>query len=164
MTLPRRRFLKAVVVSTVSAGFAANTVQMVFGQKSTRGRVNVITESDLQLPAEAQRDAILLFTRVTFDPYLGGIFQAPNARGEMVELKLVSIRTFKPTQAVAMLKTKARNSDSFTLTFSATEPLPEFTSIHNVSHPALGNFSLFLTPRTDSDGQLFYEAVFNHAR
>jgi hypothetical protein len=27
--------------------------------------------------------------RATFDPYVGGYFQAPNARGEMVSLKVV---------------------------------------------------------------------------
>lgn len=87
----------------------------------------------MQVPVEAQRDPVLMFTRATFDPYVGGIFQAPNALGEMVELKLLSVRPFTPPQ-VAMIKAKARTSDSFTLTFLASAPLPEFTSIHNGVH------------------------------
>jgi hypothetical protein len=46
--------------------------------------------------------------------------------------------------------------------FKATSPLPEFTSIHKISHPALGQFDLFLTPRPQAGGTVYYEAVFNH--
>jgi len=45
--------------------------------------------------------------------------------------------------------------------FKAARPLPPFTSIHQISHPSLGKFDLFLTPR-EKDGAFYYEAVFNH--
>jgi hypothetical protein len=46
--------------------------------------------------------------------------------------------------------------------FKAAGPLPQFTSIHKISHPSLGKFDLFLTPHSQEGGALLYEAVFNH--
>jgi hypothetical protein len=46
--------------------------------------------------------------------------------------------------------------------FRASRPLPPFTSIHKISHPALGKFDLFLTPHPADDGGILYEAVFSH--
>jgi hypothetical protein len=163
MKLPRRSFLKRAVWSTLSASLTITSLQSALAQKPARGRVSVINQPDMQVPAESLRDPILMFTRATFDPYVGGIFEAPNALGEMIELTLVSVKSFSTTQA-SKFKAESDSSDSFALTFSASAPLPEFTSIHNISHPALGKFNLFLTPRTGDEGQLLYEAVFNHAR
>jgi hypothetical protein len=37
-----------------------------------------------QIPTSAQQQPTFVFTKATFDPYVGGIFQAPNALGNMV--------------------------------------------------------------------------------
>jgi hypothetical protein len=113
------------------------------------------------VPIEAQRDPVFFFREETFTPYVDGIFQAPNARGEMIELRLIRVQGFKSS---ARLTNRTRESKSFTLTFKAAGELPPFTSIHSIKHPALGEFDLFLTKRKSDDGDLFYEAVINHAQ
>ena len=158
MPIPRRFFLKSGMLTALSAGFALRNAGLVFGQK--KGRVT--TAIDYRIPIRAQQEPTYYFTRATFDPYVGDIFQAPNARGKLVTLKLLSVSSYKP-QATTKISTKSgRDTDAFSLLFSASEPLPAFTSIHKISHPALGKFDLFLTPRKATDGTILYEAVFNH--
>ncbi|HEX2271787.1 MAG TPA: hypothetical protein VHH35_19735 [Pyrinomonadaceae bacterium] len=79
----------------------------------------------------------------------------------MIELRLVKVQGFKPS---ARLTNRTRASKSFSLIFKASDELPPFTSIHSIKHPALGEFDLFLTVRKTDDGELFYEAVINHAQ
>ena len=94
--------------------------------------------------------------------HIGSIFQAPNARGQMVSLTLTSVTPYKPS-AVTKLATKSSpDTDSFSLMFKAAGPLPPFTSIHKVNHPSLGKFDLFLSPHSLEGKQRMYEAVFNH--
>ncbi len=100
-----------------------------------------------------------MFVEETFKPYVDGIFQAPNARGELIEMRLIKVKRYTPT---GRLTNRTRESKSFTLTFKASDELPPFTSIHTISHPALGRFDLFLTKRNGEQGELFYEAVINH--
>ena len=120
------------------------------------------SDSEFQVPIQAQQDSLFFFRSSTFTPYVGDIFQAPNSRGEMVELKLIRVSDYKMSATGRFQARRARQPQSFTLTFSAAEELPPFTSIHKVSHPALGKFDLFLTSRKSDDGALVYEAVFNH--
>jgi hypothetical protein len=113
------------------------------------------------IPLEAQRDPVFHFAASTFEPYVGDIFTAPNARGEAVELRLAHLEKYV---AVNRLTKRARKSESFTLLFKASNELPPFTSIHTISHPRLGKFDLFLTRRKSETGILSYEAVINHAK
>jgi len=101
-----------------------------------------------------------MFVEETFKPYVGGIFQAPNARGEMIELRLTKVKGYTPT---GRLTDRTRETKSFSLIFKASDELPPFTSIHTIRHPALGEFDLFLTMRK-TEGAFFYEAVINHAQ
>jgi uncharacterized protein DUF6916 len=157
MSLTRRRFIEAGTLAAVSTGVALSSARLAFGQNAKHASSN----SDFQIPAAAQQDVTAYFTRETFEPYVGDIFQAPNARGRMVSLTLKSVDRYK-TKATTKITTKAaRQTESFSLMFRATQPLPQHTSIHKVSHPALGEFDLFLTPRKLDDGTYFYEAVFN---
>jgi hypothetical protein len=80
----------------------------------------------------------------------------------MIELTLIRVKEYKIKGATKLATRKSRPTESFSLTFSASEPLPQFTSIHNISHPALGKFGLFLTSHETNDGTFLYEAVFNH--
>lgn len=157
MPLPRRKFLKAGVLSVASMGLALGNARIGLAQKSAR---RVSTGSDI--PIEAQKAPVFWFKPATFKPYVGGFFETPNARGEMIEMQLVSLKTFKPSKSALRLTSSAGETESFTLLFKAAAQLPPFTSIHRIKHPSLGEFHLFLTPQKAESGDLFYEAVINH--
>jgi hypothetical protein len=153
MALTRREFVRAGVMSAISAGFILNSARIGFAQKVTRA-------SDI--PLEARKDPVFSFQPDTFKAYVGGYFEAPNARGEMIALQLVSLEVFKLSRTALRLTKKMGDTESFRLLFKAEAELPPFTSIHRIKHPSLGEFSLFLSPRKGANGELFYEAVINH--
>jgi hypothetical protein len=146
----RRAFLRDGLCSALSVGLLLAGSRVGFGQ-------NPKTPTDI--PIEAQKDPVFRFVEETFKPYVNGIFTAPNAKGEKIELRLVALVQFKPS---SKLTNRSVPSKSFTLIFKASGELPPFTSIHTISHPALGEFDLFLTKRKNDDGDIFYEAVINH--
>lgn len=165
MSIARRNFLKSATMSTLSAGLALSSAHLIFGQQQRTGQrqsYRPATDGDFQIPIEAQREAEFYFRASTFSPYVGDIFQAPNSQGKMVELKLTRVSEYKMSATGRAQAKQARQPKSFTLTFGASEELPPFTSIHTVSHPALGKFDVFLSSRKSDDGALVYEAVFNH--
>ena len=147
MTMPRRTFLRDAFRSTLSVGLVLAAARAGLGQKSAG------------VPLEAQKEPVFSFTASTFEPYVGDIFTTPNARGEVIELKLVKLQKYEPVNRLTKL---AKATKSFSLQFKASDELPPFTSIYTISHPALGKFDLFLTRRKTDEGDLFYEAVINH--
>lgn len=152
----RRTFLREGLCSVISvalllAGSRAGLAQTAQGQ----GGVSPSTQPEI--PIDAQKDPVFFFKAETFKPYVNGIFQAPNARGEMIDLRLTKVETYKSSD-----KLTNRETSGFSLTFKASAELPPFTSIHTIRHSALGEFDLFLTKRKTDDDELFYEAVFNH--
>ena len=151
MTMLRRTFLRDVSRSAFAAGVLFASARAGLAQTGTRSDV----------PAEAQQDPVFLFTAATFTPFVGDIFESHNARGESIELRLDQV---KKHDIKNRLTPKALPTDSFSLIFKASSELPPLTSIHQISHPRLGKFDLFLTRvKTENDG-LFYEAVINHLR
>jgi hypothetical protein len=161
MRLPRRQFLRTGMISVVSAGLALTAAPKVFGQKKKRGKVRIPLERSVDLPLEAQYDPVFLFKAETFRPYLGGIFTAPNALGQEIELELTDVSTYRPFNASQITK-RAIATDSFNLTFKAAAELSPLTTIHTINHPSLGQFDLFLTMGKNDNADLFYEAVINH--
>ena len=157
MPLSRRNFLRDGLCSAFALALLFAGSRAGFGQtqKNEIGRV----APGSPVPIEAQKDPVFLFREETFTPYVNGIFQAPNARGEMIELRLVKVQGYKSPD-----KLTNRSIKAFSLTFKASDELPPFTSIHRIKHAALGEFDLFLTKRKTDDGDLFYEAVINHAQ
>jgi|SRR4030095_215006 hypothetical protein len=153
MPLTRRDFMRAGLMSAVSAGFVLSSARIGLAQTSAQGR---------PIPIEAQKDPVFRFQPDTFKPYVGGYFEAPNARGEMIALQLVSLNTYKPSRAAMSLTKRRIDTESFSLMFQAEAELPPFTSIHKIRHPALGEFFLFLSPRRGAEGEFFYEAVITH--
>ena len=149
MSLSRRTFLRDAFRSTLSVSLLLAAARVGLGQQSST------------IPAEAQRDPVFSFVPATFEPYVGDVFTAPNARGEAIELLLVSLKKHEPKNTVTR---KAGTTSSFSLMFKASAELPPFTSIHHISHPALGKFDLFLTPRKSEKDEFFYEAVINHVQ
>lgn len=159
MSFSRRSFLSGGLCSAVSVAlFLAGSR---IGLAQTPKREIVLAPPGSPVPIEAQRDPVFFFTEETFKPYLNGIFQAPNARGEMIELRLIKVQRYMPS---GRLTSRTRESKAFSLTFKAADELPPFTSIHSIKHPALGEFDLFLTVRKSDDGDLYYEAIINHAQ
>jgi hypothetical protein len=155
MAMSRRFFLKSGTLTAVAAAVAFNPNARIFGQTQSTNPGN-------QIPISAQQQPTFMFTRATFEPYVGSIFQAPDAGGRLISLTLLSATTNKPAAHTKLSTRTATETESFSLRFRAAEPLPPFTSIHKISHPALGNFDLFLTPNKEADGVMLYEAVFNH--
>jgi hypothetical protein len=162
MSIARRNFLKSATMTTLSAGLAIVSAQGLLGQQPTRSGMRRGAEADFPIPLEAQEKEIFQFRSSTFSPYVGDFFQAPNARGDMIALKLIRVDEYKISENARIQAKQARQPQSFAIVFSASEKLPPFTSIHRVSHPALGEFDLFLSSREADDGTLRYEAVFNH--
>ena len=153
MPYSRRAFMRDGLCSALSVGLLLASSRVGFGQNPK----NPATPTDI--PIEAQKDPVFTFSEETFKPYVNGIFTAPNARGEKIELRLVELVSYKPPKK---LTTKAISTKSFTLIFKTSDELPPFTSIHTISHPALGDFDLFLSKRKTDDGDFFYEAVITH--
>jgi hypothetical protein len=146
----RRAFLRDGLCSALSVGLLLAGSRVGFGQNP---------KTPTAIPIEAQKDPVFRFVEETFKPYVNGIFTAPNAKGEKIELRLVELVPFKPSSKLTKFSVPSK---SFTLIFKASGELPPFTSIHTISHPALGEFDLFLTKRKNDDGDIFYEAVINH--
>ena len=158
MRLPRRKFLKTSLLSVASAGLALSAGRVV-AQKQ-KSQITTSLDPVLDLPVQAQTDPVASFTPETFKPYIGGIFTAPNARGEKVELELLSVATFKPSNPRS--RKGVVKTESFSLTFRAAAELSPFTSIYKINHPSLGDFQLFLTDNETDGGEILYHAVINH--
>ena len=153
MFISRRFFLKSTTLAAVAASVAFKPQSFALAQ--TR------TNYGYQIPLSAQQQPTYMFTKATFDPYVGGVFQTPDARGRMISLTLLSATTVKSTAKIST--GTAPDTDSFSLMFKADRALPPFTSIYKISHPALGDFDLFLTLHSDATAKSpIYEAVFNH--
>jgi hypothetical protein len=172
MSIARRSFLKSATMSTLSAGLALGSAHLIFGQQGKKGenlpdqRIAPVGLKDANggfaIPFEAQQDALFYFRPSTFTPYVGDIFQVRNSLGETLELKLTRVSEYKMKGATRITTKKTRQPQAFSLTFSASAPLPPFTSIQWISHPALGGFDLFLTSHETEGGTYLFEAIFNH--
>ena len=153
MLLPRRKFLESSLLFGASVLILSNARQAF-----ARGFIN-----SNELPIEVLRDPVYQFSKETFEPYVGGYFEAPNARGEMVALKLLKVDSYQPKEGTKITTRSAIETESFSLLFSAEEPL-NAASIHPIKHGALGNFKLFLTRVYGKYREIYYEAVFNRVR
>jgi len=161
VNLTRRKFLRTGTITAVAAGFGVAATRHALSQSNGRGHGPDVRRSS-DVPLEAQKEAVFSFSPDTFRPYVGDYFQAPNARGEMIAMKLVRLDSYSPSQSAKKLTGRIADSNSFSLIFKADARLPLFVPIHRMSHPALGQFDLFLTERKDSNHQFWYEAVINH--
>lgn len=156
MSVSRRKFMKSGALTALSAGLIFKAGETAFGQKRVPDR----PISKFEVPYEAQQNPILYYDRATFEPYVGGTFIGRDARGRSVELKLVSVKEYKPP-TTRITTGSTRRTDSFSLTFSASSSLPPFTSIHVIEHAVLGKFDLFLQ-RSGDNSQILYQAVITH--
>lgn len=155
MNLPRRKFLESSLLFGASAALV-----LVSGRL---GMAQTASLDDGGIPIEAQQDPVYRFSIETFQPYVGGYFQAPNTRGELIALKLLEAKAYTPSRKTRITISE-KDTESFSLLFSADQPLTPFTSIHRIKHGALGDFNLSLIPRAGKKNQYLYEATFNRVR
>jgi hypothetical protein len=147
-------------MSVLAAGFLIQPLRSTFAQSLTKSD----PAQDFQVPYQAKVSTVFSYTRATFEPYVGGVFQTLGADGKTVDLTLVSVRDCTPDANAQKVTKKSRPSECFALNFRASGPLPDLSSIYKLNHGALGQFDLFLTRRGDPDKEIFYEAVINHAQ
>src|SRR5688500_12321556 len=102
MSIARRSFLKSATMTTLSAGMALGGAHLIFGQQGRNrqsrqglGTGELDASGNFAIPMEAQQDALSYFRSSTFRPYVNDIFQAPNALGQMVELKLTRVTDYR---------------------------------------------------------------------
>ena len=153
MLLPRRKFLESSLLFGASVLILSNARQ-AFSKALTNPN---------ELPIDVLRDPVYQFSKETFEPYVGGYFEAPNARGEMVALKLIKVESYQPKETTKITTGRIVDTESFSLLFSAAALLSA-KSIHPIKHPALGDFKLFLTRVYGKSREINYEAVFNRVR
>src|ERR1700742_1123113 len=139
MSLTRRIFLKSGAMSVLAAGFLIQPARSAFAQ-SLRPNNPAL---DFQVPYEAKLSAVFSYTRETFEPYIGGVFQTRGVGASTVDLTLVSVHDCKPDAKSLNVTKKSRPSECFTLNFRASGPLTELSSIYKLRHGALGEFDLF---------------------
>ena len=154
MQLARRKFIKSSLVFSATA--------FLINANSPLGFARSLF-NDGQLPDEVLRDPVYSFSKETFEPYVGGYFEAIGPRGAKVPLKLVKVDSYCPKSETKICK-RTLETESFSLLFNAEGSLPPSTSIHQIQHGALGNFNLFLTQQDGPDRQICYEAVFGRLR
>ena len=153
MLLPRRKFLESSLLFGASVLILSNA-RPAFSKAFTNPN---------ELPIDVLRDPVYQFSKETFELYVGGYFEAPNARGEMVALKLLKVDSYQPKEGTKITTRSAIETESFSLLFSAEAALSA-KSIHPIKHGALGDFKLFLTRKTGKYREIYYEAVFNRVR
>ena len=156
MSVSRRKFIKSTALTGLAAGLFFKAGDLAFAQKKVPDRPILKSE----VPYEASQNPIIYYNHATFEPYIGGTFIGRDARGRPVELRLASVTQYKPKSS-AITRGKARDTESFTLTFTASRALPEFTSIHVIEHPVLGRFDLFLQ-RAGDNSEIVYQATITH--
>jgi hypothetical protein len=153
--------MKSGALTVLAAGLVFQTGAVAFGQDGKRPN----TAHGFKIPYEAQQDPVFYYTRATFEPYIGGVFQTRGLGGGTVELTLVAVHDWNPKATVKTrggVAAESRRTDCFSLLFRASGQLPELTSIYRLEHGALGSFDLFMTASKGPHGELFYEAVINH--
>jgi uncharacterized protein DUF6916 len=153
MLLPRRTFLRYSMVFGASA--------VLFSKNARLGLARTIGAADGQLSDELLNDPLYRFTRETFEPYVGGYFEAAVAGDRTVALKLLKVDSYTPKSDTKLSSGSAVKTDSFSLLFNAEGALPSFKSTYQIKHGALGEFKLFLSGQKSANGEIFYEAVFN---
>jgi hypothetical protein len=154
MPLARRKFIQSSLIFTATAVLFSESAKVGFARSLF---------NDGQLPDEVLRDPVYSFSKETFEPYVGGYFEAVGPRGENVPLKLVKVDSYCPKAQTKICK-RAHETVSFSLQFTAEGSLPASPSIYQIKHGALGDFKLFLNRRVEPSRQVFYEAVFNRLK
>jgi hypothetical protein len=157
MSLSRRKFLRAGVVSALLAGLDLSPAKLVFGQ--TKRSVG-----GFAVPYEAKTDAVFYFTHETFAPYLNSTFRFSRGKGAAFDATLVAVsdNSAKSQAHARAFKSQPREGECFELTFRAGERDTLSQGMLKMSHAALGRFSLFVVPGESTADGTTYTAIINH--
>lgn len=158
MSVTRRGFLKSGATAVLTAA-ALSAAPLAFGQTGAKPDA----KRDFNVPYEAKESPLFYFKRESFEPYVGGVFEA-RAGARSIQMTLTKVRDCTPSAQSRKVTKKSGETDCFALVFRSQGELTDLTSIYDVEHSALGKFPLFLTRREGERGMHFYEAVFNHVR
>lgn len=149
--ITRRNFIQklgltAVVGASLTAGGAA------FGQ-------TLKTDDLFALPPETLSNPVLSFTSAHFTPFIGTDFQLRQQGKRRTEtLTLLKVDEIQRKNNLE----KGIQGESFSLLFSNTSETKLAGQSFELSHPAFGVFTLFLSP-VNKEPNLF-EAIINHLR
>src|SRR3989440_3074983 len=111
MTVTRRTFLRSGSLSALGAALLLRNFKHAFGQKLKSANPAV----DFAIPYEAKLEPVFRYNIATFEPYIGGSFNAPGQRRKM-EITLVCRRnpSTKTTNKKATTQTRPFASLSLT--------------------------------------------------
>ncbi len=158
MSVSRRSFIKSGAMAAVAAGFLLESPALTSAQKRVKSGP---WKNYFEIPAEARQAPFFHYKRATFEPLVGDIFTTHDAIGRVIQLKLDRVVGYAPAPATRITTATRRETESFSLLFEAESPLPPFSSIHVIEHPALGRFDLFLN-RSDVRRRIYYQAIINN--
>lgn len=125
----------------VQAGTAAGAALYLGGLAST---------------ASASGDVPAFLTRSGYRGLTGSTFTATGPAGIPATLTLTDVADLARTRSEPAF---AGREDAFALTFSGPRDAVLASGIHELSHPVLGRFSLFITPVGETGGGQRYEVV-----
>lgn len=147
----RRSFLKTGTLS-VLGGY------LFLGHGNSFGR----SKQDVgyfAIPDSVLSDTTSTFTRETFLPHLNSSFTLVNRKMRALgSLRLAEI----PDRNIEAGSFESDNIDGFNLIFANEGKLALADGVHRVSHPAIGEFSIFVS--TVGRSGLRYQAVFARRR
>jgi hypothetical protein len=149
--ITRRNFIQTLGFAAI-AGASLNIGGTAFGQ--------TLKSDDLfSLPPESLSNPVLSFTSAHFTPFIGTDFQIRQEGKRRTEtLKLIKVDEIQRKDNLA----KGIQGESFSLMFSNTRETQLAGQSFEFSHPALGAFTLFLSPVNKEPNQ--FEAIINHLR
>jgi hypothetical protein len=109
------------------------------------------------LPGAAQAAGAPSFlSRAPYVPLVDTAFDAVSASGMTATLQLTAVADLARARSEPSF---AGRDDAFALTFSGPREILLDAGIHELRHPALGAFSLFIAPVDDSPTEQRYEVV-----
>lgn len=149
--ITRRNFIQNLGFAAI-VGASLNVSGTVFGQ-------TLKTDDLFSLPPESLSNPVFSFTSAHFTPFIGTEFQLRQQGKRRTEtLTLLKVDEIQRKENL----TKGIQGESFSLLFSNTRETKLAGQSFELSHPALGAFTLFLSP-VNKEPNLF-EAIINHLR
>lgn len=112
------------------------------------------------IPAASMRDPLYYLTAGSFSPYVGTQFSISLNRFRTVEVTLVEVEDLRPA---AIKESAIAGKDCFSIVFQGPSNLPLKQDTYRLSHPALGTFSLLVTPVYAKQRGRFYAAIINRS-
>ena len=131
MSVSRRRFLRSGALGGLAAGLTLKSNGFALGH---------------DLNHSSDHAASFNYSRANFEPHVGSIFRV--GRGTQMRLTLVSLTDYEPSRTAST--SKAKSTESFVLAFRAPRNLSR-SSMHQLVHPKLGTFDLFISPNGNRD-------------